>query len=136
VSLINNDNTPATPTLAELQARFRTGAVEMINGLYHNMTSVYMDLYNAIWFNTTGWTPQVVIDSFGHDAVELFTLAGTLKAVVNGVTPDALPDAPLPFTMNADGTVTVDLPSSASSLSSMSDSELSSLSSEGLSSLP
>ena len=76
--------------------------------LLHNIKHRYETLFNSVWNNSLGLTPQEVLDSIGGDAYELFVYSDMVKQWISRVDPDYNPpQSPKEFRINQDGTVTV-----------------------------
>lgn len=106
MSLINV-NAPAVTT-AEKQS---AAAVE-IKGVCSQMlnlnTNSFTRIFNIVWNNRNGLTPQQVCDALATDAGSLFALAGGLQAVINTAQAGSLTlTPPKAVTVNSDGTVTI-----------------------------
>lgn len=108
MALISSATTPITLTLDQQKAIVAKEVKGICNLLFTQNVTGFVRCYNTIWSNSNGLTPQEVCDALGTDAGNLFTLAGSLQAVVNAAQPGALPQAPLKaVTINSDGTVTL-----------------------------
>jgi hypothetical protein len=100
------DPVNTTTELQELEARIVqnniTGMQTLINVISSNWT--------LIWENPD-FTPQEVFNQFGTDAGAFFTIAIAAITFIETVSPGSLNvkymSAPQPYTINADGTVTV-----------------------------
>lgn len=77
--------------------------------LYNLMKSQHAKLFNMIW-SSVDFTPKEVIEAFGTDAATLFQLSGNIQSMLVSVDPNYVPLSPkFAYTINQDGTVTVDM---------------------------
>ena len=75
---------------------------------FKTLTETYNKIYNRVWENHLGLTPQEVFDALGPQGAELFQLSALLVQTVNTAQPGTIkPAQPYEFTINGDGTVTV-----------------------------
>ena len=62
-----------------------------------------------IWNNARGLTAQQLFDDYGTAAADLFTFSSSIQAMLAQADPNYTPLVPpYPYTINPDGTVTVD----------------------------
>ena len=102
------DTIQPAPTKEELQkacAQYIRGNTFM--GV-QNLCQVFTDLWERLWSNPDGLTPQEVCDSLGKDASQLFQLAQEVQTMISALNPGAIPMvAPYKYTINPDGSVTI-----------------------------
>ncbi|HVS73089.1 MAG TPA: hypothetical protein VHQ47_17675 [Phycisphaerae bacterium] len=103
-----NQSPPSTPEQIAQNVQQRVTA--RINSLFQQMGATFAFCMSQVWQNQNV-TPQQVFDAFGANGAELFRLANLLATTVNSAVPGTIADAsltpPLPYTINADGSVTV-----------------------------
>jgi len=105
---IINFNSVAQTDLQQKQAVVRDKITKDINDVLRMMLDTYNRDMQLVWANSSGLTPQQVLDGFGKDAQQLFFLAGLLEKTVNATANGTIPQQTLPpLTMNADGSVTI-----------------------------
>lgn len=126
MSLLN----PNSPTIAERQLQAKNVIIQSIQQLFLQMKNVYNLNFDLVWKHAH-LTPQQVVSGLGTSAADVFTYAYMLQNLLNTVVPNTITStAPMNFTLNQDGTVTltpiIDPSSSSSSDSSSSDSSSSS----------
>ena len=102
--------------------------------LLDRMKIMHTASFNRIW-NNREFTAQEIFDKFGNEAVSLFIYSSQIQNLLRAIDPSYIPlPPPYPYTINEDGTVTVDYEQSSessSSIDSSSESTQSSGSSEG-----
>lgn len=105
--------TPQQPTLEQKQKaveiRIKKQSVDMLQ----NIKQIHQQMMQIVWQNKQGLTPQQVMDAFGSDAAELFQLSNALLTMLKTVKPDdeyGNTKAPYDYTINEDGTVTIETP--------------------------
>lgn len=101
---------PSTsPTsLEEKQEQLRSDVSRRVDVLYLQMKGTFNQLYDLIWNNPSGLTPQESVDAFGPQAIRLFQLAGLMQDTLNTAKPNSVTQVtPMAPTFNADGTVTL-----------------------------
>lgn len=75
---------------------------------WKEMDQTHRRIFNMVWHNKD-FTPKQIIDAFGKDAADLFIFSGDIQNVLAGVNPSYEPCVPTkPYTINQDGTVTVE----------------------------
>lgn len=98
-------------TLAEKQAAAKAWITNASAATLNQLVAGIESIFEFLWNNRDGLSPQEVCDALGTDAASLFILFGTMKATINSVKPGALTlSAPFEFTINEDGTVTIVIP--------------------------
>ena len=103
--------TPASP-LANRQAHTATLlSTRMVVGEAQLLQN-FRALYNGVWHNPDGLTPQQVCDALGPKASNLFVIAGTMASALYQIDPTglgAMVTVPTGYTaaIDADGTVTI-----------------------------
>ena len=101
-----------TDSLEVRQARTATRlGRRMINGEAQLLRS-FSALYQEMWQNTDGLTPQQVCDALGNKAASLFVVAGTMSNALYTIDPTglgAMVSVPPGYTttLHPDGTVTL-----------------------------
>ncbi len=91
-------------TAARLGRRLVTGETQLLRS--------FAGLYQEVWQNADGLTPQQVCDALGNKAGNLFVIAGTMANALSGIDPAGLGSmVGMPpgyaATMHPDGTVTL-----------------------------
>ena len=78
---------------------------------FHFFTDVkkrYETLFNIVWNNPLGLTPQQALDGMGSNAVELFQYSDLLRTMLTQVDESYIPpQTPNKVSINEDGTVIV-----------------------------
>ena len=65
-------------------------------------------MFNIVWNNQDGFTPQEILTEMGADAVELFTYSSSIQLLLASADPDyIILETPNEYVLNEDGTVTV-----------------------------
>lgn len=93
-----------TRTAARLGQRMVGGETQLLTN--------FRALYNEVWHNADGLTPQQVCDALGVRASSLFVIAGTMSNALYQIDPaglGAMVNVPAGYaaTLHADGTVTL-----------------------------
>ena len=106
--------TTATSSLADRQARTATRLSQRLTNGNAQLLMNFRSVYNEVWKNPDGLTPQQVSDALGTKADNLFVIAGTMANALYQIDPAGLgsmvgPPAGYTITGNADGTVTITL---------------------------
>ena len=102
------DNTPKELTVAQKQELVIRQIEQRAFKTHETLVATYRDLYDRVWENRLGLTPQQVFDGLGTQGVELFKLSQLLVTTVNSATPGSIgATQPYDYTINPDGTVTV-----------------------------
>jgi len=108
MALIITPSSPPTPTTAQLQTNVTRDIKNTCTQLFNFNVANFTKVYNLVWANPNGLTPTQVCAALGTDAGALFSLAGSLQAVINAAHPGALPQVPpVTVTVNTDGSVTL-----------------------------
>ena len=109
MSLISNIPTgPTEPTTEQLIARTNSRIKKVSLNIYKTMENRHESVWDLIWNNKDGLTPQEILDSFGSDAAELFLFSGSIQAMLASAGAGYVPvETPNEFVVNGDGTVTV-----------------------------
>ena len=102
----------ASNTLAERQARTVARVGQRMVGGEAQLLQHFRGLYQEVWRNPDGLTPQQVCDGLGTKAGSLFVIAGTLANALYQIDPAGLGNmisvpAGYNATIHADGTVTI-----------------------------
>ena len=103
--------TPSAP-LAERQSRTATRLGQRMVAGEAQLLMNFRALYNEVWQNADGLTPQQVCDALGNRASALFIIAGTMANALYQIDPAGLgtmigPPTGWTSSINADGTVTL-----------------------------
>lgn len=100
---------PATLTLEQKQSQLAGQIENDINNCFRNILSTMGRIFDRIWKNQDGLTPQQAFDSFGGNGAQLCLLFEDIKAFIVKHAPTVqLPSAPKPVTVNEQtGVVTV-----------------------------
>ena len=98
--------------LAERQARASARLGQRMVGGEAQLLANFRALYNEVWHNAEGLTPQQVCDALGTRAGSLFVIAGTMANALYQIDPvglGAMINVPAGYTatIHADGTVTL-----------------------------
>ena len=104
--------TTASSPLADRQAHTATLLSSRMLVGEAQLLQNFRSLYNAVWHNADGLTPQQVCDALGTKAANLFIIAGTMANALYQIDPvglGAMVSVPAGYTaaINADGTVTI-----------------------------
>lgn len=79
-----------------------------LQATYVQNVTVFNDVYNELWSEKDGITPQDRLNALGTDAAELFNIALAFGQAINSIHPDSVPLQPkMPVTVHEDGTVTI-----------------------------
>lgn len=98
---------PSSP-LADKQASERAVIQQVMSGALANLAGAAQSIFNKVWKNSLGLTPQQVFDSFGVDAGTLHSMLGEVSSLCNSVKAGSLNLVePKVVTIHQDGTVTV-----------------------------
>jgi len=94
-------------TQAEIDTEIVSKFVEYLNNVVTGTEKRVQTLFEQFWANA-----DVINEAIGTETGKLFTLLGSLEALLEGYDPDYTKCVvPIEFTMNEDGTVTLgDLP--------------------------
>ena len=110
MSLIDNSsNDYAEPTHEEKCAASKTRIKRMCSNIYQQMEGQHKNVWEMIWNNRRGLSPQDVLDEFGSDAKDLFIFSSSIQAMLYQANPtNYVPlETPLEYTINPNGTVTI-----------------------------
>ena len=102
----------ADAPLAERQGRTSARLSQRMVGGESQLLANFRALYNDVWRNADGLTPQQVCDALGTRAGSLFVIAGTMANALYQIDPaglGAMVNVPAGYatTIHADGTVTL-----------------------------
>jgi len=109
MSLIN----PITPPVVDVptaQAKQLAMVKRVINEIIGDIMKQFPIVFDSMWNNKMGLTPQQAFDALGTDAVQLIIISNGLQQLVNTLVPNLMNfSVPTGWTMvpNQDGTVTV-----------------------------
>jgi len=112
MSLIDN-TTPGQQELSleQKQTRAKNRIKNAAKNIYETVKNKHDQLWNVVWDNPAGLTPQEVIDAFGTDAKELFTYSQSLQTLLSEANENyVVKVTPNLVTINTDGSVTVGEP--------------------------
>lgn len=97
------------PTQEEKIFELRKNITTMSKKLYSKMNSQHMQIFQMIWGNQNDLTAQEIFDEYGTDAAQLFLFSQNIQNMLAQADPSYIPLVPpYPYTINGDGTVTVD----------------------------
>lgn len=82
----------------------------LMRGMLTAMKQRYTLVYNAVWHDRDGLSPQEVFDQIGPDSVEMMTSAYDAYAFIQRYDPDFSLPALQAISPNSDGTVTLAAP--------------------------
>ena len=86
----------------------RNQIVAISSKLYRRMEAQHTAIFNMIWHDDE-ITAQEVFDDYGSDSASLFLFSQNIQTMLYQADPNYVPLAPpYPYTINPDGTVTVD----------------------------
>jgi len=106
-----SDNKPKELTIEQKQELVTAQIEQQAFKAHSTLVKTYQDLYDRVWENRLGLTPQQVFDGLGTQGVELFKLSHLLVTIVNSAQPGTIKlIQPYEYTINPDGTVTVGKP--------------------------
>ena len=102
----------ATQPLADRTARTATRLSTRLTVGEAQLLQNFRGLYNEVWHNPDGLTPQQACDALGSRASNLFVIAGTMANALYQIDPvglGAMVSVPAGYaaTINPDGTVTI-----------------------------
>ena len=101
MSLIESTTTPITVDVYVNNLKRQSGAS------YNMLKMQHTTLFNNIWNNNT-FTPAEIVAQYGTDAAALFEVSYSMQQLLKQIDPTyVILEAPLPVTINADGTVTL-----------------------------
>lgn len=108
----------ATQPLADREARTATRLSTRLTVGEAQLLQNFRGLYNEVWHNPDGLTPQQVCDALGSKASNLFVIAGTMANALYQIDPvglGAMVSVPAGYaaSINADGTVAITHPAPA-----------------------
>lgn len=101
---------PSEPSVEQKQASVAFRVKSESLDLFQSVKQRHQKLMRIVWQNPRGLTPQQVMDAFGTEAAELFSLSDALLNLIKTAKPDdPYGDTQIPyeFTIHDDGTVTV-----------------------------
>lgn len=105
MSIIINPSEYVKPTVDQIVVNLKTSNFTF----YSSVNKQHSSLFRAIW-NNANYTPKEIIDGFGVDGAALFQLSSNLQQILASVDPEYIPLRPTnAFTINEDGTVTIDM---------------------------
>ena len=100
--ILNNDLTQE-----EKIEKHKADIIKKNNKLYNRMKREHQTLFNMIWSDEL-LSPQEVLDSFGTDAVDLFTFSSKIQELLEQVDSSYVALVPpMPYVINEDGSVSV-----------------------------
>lgn len=80
----------------------------LVTGNIDRLIEQFNEIFNLVWDNPHGLTPQQVFDAFGTEAGDLFTVSSAIGSAILAVNPSWVPPTrPFPHVINQDNTVTV-----------------------------
>ena len=99
---------PPTPTPTPDQAYAQ--AIALSTMMYTQLATNHTALFNYIWYNQDGITPQQFMDEYGVDASGLFNISSQIQYFLGTINPSYVPLSPpsnININFNPDGTVTL-----------------------------
>lgn len=107
MALINPPIPVAQMTVDQQKAHYAHQIGIRLNAQFQALKMNYQFIHDLIWENDY-LTPQQMFDALGVNAGPLYTLAQTMKTLVNNLVPNTITVTdPKTVTVNDDGTVTV-----------------------------
>lgn len=98
-------------TLEAKQEKLRNRVSRQSQQTFQGLRNTYTEIFNSMWNNRQGLTPQEAFDALGTEAGELFKFAGIMLATLEAAKPGSTDDLPKgdtsKYTINQDGTVSV-----------------------------
>lgn len=96
------------PTKEEKLVRVGKRIKNMSKRLNDDIAKKHSNMFNIVWHNGAGLTPQEVLTEIGTDAGELFSYSTSIQTLLAGADPDyVVLETPNEYVINGDGTVTV-----------------------------
>ena len=96
------------PTTEELLTLMKNRVKNNSRRIFNNVRQQHTNIFDTIWNNPNGFSPQEVLDEFGTDAVELFTFSLSIQTMLTQADPTYIYlNTPNLYTLNDNGTVTV-----------------------------
>lgn len=95
-------------TIEEKQAQEKVLIQQMLTNSVKSLSFETVQVFDKVWKNEAGLSPQQVFSAFGTDAGTLHSMLGTIQNLVNSVSPGSLDLVePKVVHVNQDGSVTV-----------------------------
>ena len=86
----------------------RQEVLKVSTRMYNKMERQHQQLWDLIWENSSGLTPQEVLDEYGTDASSFFIISESIQTLLVQVRPTyTVLETPNLYVINEDGTVTV-----------------------------
>lgn len=96
------------PTLEEKQNAFKEFVIENLTVGFNGVSQIQSLLFNQIWNNQDGLSPQECFDGLGEDAVALLTAADLVNKMLPVLKADHVgPEAPNEIEVDKNGKVIV-----------------------------
>lgn len=96
------------PTKDEKIHDTRMLITKISNKLYQRINREHTEIFNYIWNNSDGLTAQEIFDEYGTNAVDLFTFSSNIQQMLSDANENYIAlETPYTYTINPDGTVTV-----------------------------
>lgn len=114
MSILDDNTVPPMPQPAKMAAN---RLISMTKQTYREMVQAFNQGAQIFWQNRMGASPSEIAAELGNDAKEVFELHYKLGQLIATVKPEAIAEGASlvgNFTMNEDGTVTVQTESSNS----------------------
>lgn len=95
-----------TPTLTPAQ-KAAAQIESQINAMLGNLTGSFESIFEMVWSNSNASASDIFV-ALGPNGAQLFNVANIIQTAVNQIAPNTLQQAaPLPYTINQDGSVTI-----------------------------
>ena len=105
MAIINVYKAPSDLEGKKEQAKARIK--QKMSSQYRQLSSCLKSVYEDVW-NNKDLSPQEVMDAFGSEAYELFTMSNSIIGVLNQAVPNSVNvEAPNEYVINNDGSVTI-----------------------------
>jgi len=86
----------------------RQEVLKVSTRMYNKMERQHQQLWDLIWENSSGLTPQEVLDEYGTDAKDFFIISESIQTLLVQVRPTyTVLETPNLYVINEDGTITV-----------------------------
>jgi len=105
------ENVIAEPTTEEKLEATEQKVKHLCKNMFEHINNNHSLIWDLVWNNKLGFTPQEVIDTFGTDAKDLFELSDGIQTLAASACSDyVVKTTPNEYTVNPDGTVTIGEP--------------------------
>jgi len=101
-------NTPIEPTKEQKLNETKSTIKNISKNMFETIVKRHQFVWDMIWDNSRGLTPQEVVDAFGSDAYELFVFSLNIQTLLAQANINySFMSTPNEFVINPDGTVTI-----------------------------